>query len=127
MPGVVLISHMCPRGMEAIMFANLAGCHNLGYTASINLGAWMLESLQIQPAGVAGERHQFDNLWVASMVSTLLPLVLVVFVPWFIPNKLSTEPIFEDQDAISATGGSLLRQLTGWGSPPRGAPSLRRH
>merc|ERR1719482_217652 len=30
MPGVVILSHLCPKGMEAIMYALLAGCHNLG-------------------------------------------------------------------------------------------------
>ena len=33
------MSQLCPRGMEATMFALLAGCHNLGATISSNFGA----------------------------------------------------------------------------------------
>merc|ERR1719261_1717319 len=29
MPGVVILSQLCPKGMEATMYALLAGCHNL--------------------------------------------------------------------------------------------------
>jgi hypothetical protein len=118
MPGAVIISHMCPSGMEAIMYANLAGCHNLGYIASMNFGAWVLELIHVQPNGSRAERHQFDNLWIASLLSSVLPLLTVIFVPWFIPDKLSTEPIFDDGEEISANEGSLLRQWTGWGQPP---------
>jgi len=29
-PGVVLLSQLCPKGVEATMYALLAGCHNVG-------------------------------------------------------------------------------------------------
>merc|ERR1719378_2026013 len=29
MPSCVIMAHLCPKGMEAIMFALLASCHNL--------------------------------------------------------------------------------------------------
>ncbi len=45
MPGVVILSQLCPPGMEATMYALLAGCHNLGNSISANLGAYMLQLL----------------------------------------------------------------------------------
>jgi hypothetical protein len=38
MPGVVILSQLCPKGMEATMYALLAGCHNLGNTIASNCG-----------------------------------------------------------------------------------------
>eukprot|EP00959_Pyramimonas_sp_CCMP1952_P431962 9046278-Pyramimonas_sp.AAC.1 len=32
MPQVVILAKLCPKGMEATMYALLAGCHNLGFT-----------------------------------------------------------------------------------------------
>merc|ERR1719272_2441372 len=113
LPSAVLLSQLCPRGMEAIMYANLAACHNLGNTISNNLGALLLELMGVNPSGVGVESHQFDNLWLASLISTILPLLPVIIVPWFIPNKLNTEPILE-HGTISISDGSLLQQMMGW-------------
>jgi hypothetical protein len=111
MPSIVLMSQLCPTGMEAIMFANIAGCHNLGSTIAKNLGAVLLEEASVRPNGSPNEGSQFQNLWMVSMISSLLPLVPIVLVPWFIPNKLNTEPVFEDDD-FDANTGSLLQR---WG------------
>merc|ERR1719164_228452 len=73
MPGVVLLSQMCPKGMEATMYALLAGCHNLGNTLSEYMGAYVLELLEIKPSGADNESAQFDNLWIAAVIATVLP------------------------------------------------------
>merc|ERR1719258_752512 len=62
MPSTVIMSQLCPRGMEATMFALLAGCHNLGATISSNFGAVLLEWLAINPSGAKDESVQFQNL-----------------------------------------------------------------
>merc|ERR1719272_1877751 len=113
MPSVGLLSQLCPRGMEAIMYANLASCHNLGNTISNNFGALLLDVTDVKPRGVNLETHSFDNLWLASLLSTILPLLPVVIVPWMIPNKLNTEPIF-DEPTASINKGSLLQRWMGW-------------
>merc|ERR1712167_163613 len=51
MPGVVMLSQMCPKGMEATMYALLAGCHNLGNTIASNCGALVLQYLGCDPSG----------------------------------------------------------------------------
>merc|ERR1719393_830572 len=68
MPGVVILSQLCPKGMEATMYALLAGCHNLGNTIASNCGALALELLGCQPSGQPNESEQFKNLWIASCI-----------------------------------------------------------
>eukprot|EP00747_Dinoflagellata_sp_TGD_P148456 gnl/TRDRNA2_/TRDRNA2_176925_c0_seq1.p1 gnl/TRDRNA2_/TRDRNA2_176925_c0~~gnl/TRDRNA2_/TRDRNA2_176925_c0_seq1.p1 ORF type:complete len:606 (+),score=111.32 gnl/TRDRNA2_/TRDRNA2_176925_c0_seq1:132-1820(+) len=111
MPSVVLLSQLCPKGMEAIMYANLAGCANLGSTIAGSFGALLLQNLGVAPNGSIGESAQFNNLWVAALVASVLPLIPVITVPWFIPDKLNTEPIFERE--VRVNEGSLLRRYYG--------------
>merc|ERR1719326_1758242 len=75
MPGVVILSQLCPKGMEATMYALLAGCHNLGNTIASNCGALVLEWVGCQPSGADNESAQFTNLWLASLLATVLPAV----------------------------------------------------
>merc|ERR1740123_435572 len=112
MPGVVILSQLCPVGMEATMYALLAGCHNLGNTIASNCGAWVLQQLSCQPSGVPGESAQFEKLWLASLLSTVLPLLTVLLVPLMIPDARQTDKLLSDGDR-SATKGSLLRQWQG--------------
>jgi hypothetical protein len=112
MPGVVLLSQMCPKGMEATMYALLAGCHNLGNTLSEYLGAYILEILGVNPAGLDNEGAQFDNLWVASLIATILPTLTLVLIPYLIPDKLQTDKLL-DEDDRSATAGSLWNKWNG--------------
>ena len=78
MPGVIMMSQMCPKGMEATLYALLAGCHNMGGAISDYLGAFVLEYLECNPSGTSLETHKFDNLWKASFVATMLPAITVV-------------------------------------------------
>jgi len=107
MPQVVMMSYMCPQGMEATMFALLAGCHNLGISVAGNFGALMLHLLHCNPQGVANEGHQFENLWVASLVSTVLPLAVVLFLFKLIPDRQQDENLLTGN---SVTSGSLWQQ-----------------
>ena len=47
MPAVILISRMCPRGMEATVYAVLAGFSNFGQTMSRILGLMLTQSLGV--------------------------------------------------------------------------------
>jgi len=64
----------------------LAGCHNMGGTISDYLGAWVLESLGVTPKGEKGEGHTFDNLWIASLIATIAPWLVLATAPWLIPD-----------------------------------------
>jgi len=112
MPLVVILSFLCPKGMESTLYALLAGCHNFGSTVGSNCGAVLLEALGVSPSGAAGESEQFENLWAAAMVVSVLPLLSTALVFVLVPDASQSEMLVGD----SATEGSLLRQ---WISPPR--------
>eukprot|EP00747_Dinoflagellata_sp_TGD_P071260 gnl/TRDRNA2_/TRDRNA2_156952_c1_seq3.p1 gnl/TRDRNA2_/TRDRNA2_156952_c1~~gnl/TRDRNA2_/TRDRNA2_156952_c1_seq3.p1 ORF type:complete len:442 (-),score=58.84 gnl/TRDRNA2_/TRDRNA2_156952_c1_seq3:104-1354(-) len=113
MPSVVLLSQLCPRGMEAIMYANLAGCHNIGNTVAQNFTALLLKGFGVQPNGSANEGEQFRHMWCVSLVGTIMPLLPVILVPWFIPNKLNNERVFDRED-VQVNEGSLFRRWMGY-------------
>jgi len=110
MPQVVILSYMCPEGMEATMYALLAGCHNLGATVAGNCGALLLHLLECQPSGKANEGYQFENLWQASLISTVLPLAVILFLFQLIPEKPQDENLLRNN---SATDGSLWQRFRG--------------
>jgi folate/biopterin transporter len=108
MPQVVILSYLCPKGMEATMYALLAGCHNLGNTIASSMGALLLQQLKCEPSGQPGESEQFKNLWVAATVSTVLPLVAILVLYRLIPDARQNEQIVDA--ATDATTGSLWRR-----------------
>merc|ERR1719240_464519 len=112
MPGIVIMSQLCPKGMEATMYALLAGCHNLGNTISSNTGALLLEYLGCQPSGAPNESKQFEYLWVGSALSSALPLVTCALIPWLIPDARQTDKLLDNDDQ-DACAGSLLKKWTG--------------
>lgn len=110
MPQVVLLSRLCPKGMEATMYALLAGSHNLGMTIADNTGAMLLEAVNCVPNGVKEDAVQMENLWIASLVSGLMPLLCVILFYRLIPDLASNEEALASEGAESATSGSLLRR-----------------
>lgn len=112
MPGVVILSHLCPKGMEAIMYALLAGCHNLGNMVAASCGAYLLVLLDCRPNGSPNESKQFENLWIASLITTILPLVVVASLWWLIPDVKQNESLMDDSER-DATRGSFYRRIRG--------------
>ena len=108
LPSVILLSQMCPKDVEAIMYALLAGCSNLGSILAGNFGAAFMRWLGVTPAGRVNESAAFEKLWIASLISSALPTVAIVLIPFMIPNKKQTEVLIPSGNA--ATDGSLLRR-----------------
>eukprot|EP00391_Amoebophrya_sp_Ameob2_P012265 CAMPEP_0178996536 /NCGR_PEP_ID=MMETSP0795-20121207/8418_1 /TAXON_ID=88552 /ORGANISM="Amoebophrya sp., Strain Ameob2" /LENGTH=680 /DNA_ID=CAMNT_0020688927 /DNA_START=142 /DNA_END=2184 /DNA_ORIENTATION=- len=108
-PGVCMLSQMCPKNMEATLYALLAGCHNLGNSISDYFGAFVLESLGCTPAGRPDEGATFENLWFAALIGTTVPIVTLSLIPWMIPNARQTDTILSE-NPDSATAGSLYSQ-----------------
>ncbi|CAK9058697.1 unnamed protein product [Durusdinium trenchii] len=106
MPQVVLLAALAPRGMEATMLALLAGCHNLGATLGSNFGAVLLEILHVKPRGRSGDAQQFENLWMAAAISSVLLLLVALFLQYLLPDCRQTEKITE----TNPTENSLLRR-----------------
>merc|ERR1712048_856228 len=125
MPQVVIMSYLCPEGMEATMYALLAGSYNLGMAVSSNIGALLLDRLGCRPSGADKESAQFENLWLASAVATLLPLASVLALIRLVPDASQTEKLVgSDAGTDSATAGSLLRHWTSNDEPRDGASAF---
>jgi MFS family permease len=110
MPQVVILAYMCPKGMEATMYALLAGCHNLGGTIANTMGAFVLQRMNVRPSGMLAESAQFDNLWKVSTISTVLPLVAILVLWPLIPDARQNEQLV--CAAEDATKGSAWRKWT---------------
>lgn len=100
----IMMSSLCTKNIEAIVFAILAGSSNLGASLSQYTGAYVLSLLGVNPSGAIGESHQFDNLWVASLISTLLPLITMATIPFLIPDKYQTESLLEPEPTEEMEG-----------------------
>eukprot|EP00811_Abedinium_folium_P030726 NODE_4943_length_1828_cov_3.999412.p1 GENE.NODE_4943_length_1828_cov_3.999412~~NODE_4943_length_1828_cov_3.999412.p1 ORF type:complete len:509 (-),score=152.74 NODE_4943_length_1828_cov_3.999412:201-1727(-) len=112
-PGIVIIAQLCPKDMEAMMFALLAGSHNIGGTVGGNCGALLLKVMNIEPNGTAGDSEQFSNLWLASAITVILPLLTLLLVPCLIPDASQEENLISDNET-SATEGSLYKRWKEW-------------
>jgi len=50
----------------------------------------------------------FDNLWIAAVIQTLLPMITLFFLPYMIPNATQTEKLLGD-DATGCDGSWYRR------------------
>jgi hypothetical protein len=98
LPASVMMLTMCPPGVEAVMYSLLAGSSNLGGMLASYQGAFLLEMLNITPSGAVGETRAFDNLWLAALISNLIPLVPLISVFWLIPDAHQDQPILQESD-----------------------------
>jgi hypothetical protein len=111
MPMTTMMSQLCPRDMEATMFALLAGSRNLGASLAVYQGTYLLKLLNINPSGAPGESAQFENLWLASLIGSALSLVTVVCIPFLIPDRYQTEKLLDDDAAIEAARQRLAEEM----------------
>lgn len=109
MPHVIILSYLCPKGMEATMVALLGGVHQLGSTVAGHCSAYMLAELNIRPRTTAHESVQFDNLPTASLISTVFPFITLFLALWLVPDVKQGKRVTGITDA---TAGSLWKRLT---------------
>ncbi|KAG5506261.1 hypothetical protein JIQ42_07875 [Leishmania sp. Namibia] len=81
MPQIVLLSRLCPRGSESVVYALMAGFARLGRTTSSSIGAILMEyGLPVFKRQDDGSRCNFDNLplllFVCNMCTPLLAIPL---------------------------------------------------
>lgn len=82
-PLLVLAARLCPKGIEATMFALLASVMNIGLGVSEALGGWIAYMFDVHQAfeGVTANYTHVDKvLWIA-ILSSLLPLLLLKKLP----------------------------------------------
>ena len=83
LPLLVLATRVCPKGIEATMFAILASIMNIGLAVSDIGGAWLLNVFNVHQAmeGVAANYHGLDMvLWIA-ILSSFLPMPFIMKLP----------------------------------------------
>jgi len=80
---MVLTTRLCPKGIEATMFAILASVMNIGLALSDLGGAWLLHFFDVHQAigDAAANYSGLDKvLWIA-ILSSFLPMPLLRFLP----------------------------------------------
>lgn len=91
MPGVVLTSKLCPKHVEATIYAILAGYQNFGQQVARTGGVFLMEALDVVPerledGGTGG--CKFDGMPLLLLLShTLLPLLTVPMTFVLIPDS----------------------------------------
>lgn len=96
MPAVTLTSKLCPKGMEASVYALLASYQNLGSSVGRSLGVALIEVLGIKTPTKG--KCNFDNLPLAIFIAHfLLPLVVIPLVFVLIPDANMTEDLLTDE------------------------------
>lgn len=108
MPVLVLSARLCPKGVEATMFALLMSIWNLAGLLSHELGALLTQWLGVTESN-------FDRLWLLvtiTNVSTLLPLIFVKWLPAGdpqadLPEHSQPTELYQHSN-LSETGSSFL-------------------
>lgn len=101
----VIMLKVCPKGVAATSYALMAGCANLGSGLAQFQGAFLLDILSIKPMGLSGESAQFENLWIASLISIALSVIPILFIPWLVPegrpsDEDDVEVVEEEENTI---------------------------
>lgn len=105
MPAVVLTSKVCPKGMEASVYALLASYQNLGTNVSRTLGVALIDLLGIKTTVPCN----FANLPKAIFIAhVLLPLLVFPLVFVLIPDAKMTDDLLE-HDPEEDDGGEFRR------------------
>lgn len=101
MPAVVLTSKVCPPGVEATVYALLAGFSNFGSNVSRALGVALIKGFGIRTT-VPCDFTRLPQLLLLTHVA--LPLLTVPLVWFLIPDARMTDNLF-GEDAAAEGGG----------------------
>lgn len=111
LPFSVMMLQLCPPGLEASMYALLAGSSNLGSALSQYQGAFVLDALGIRPTGAPGESAQFQQMWIAVLLNTVLPLVPLLLLPVLIPDAAQTDSLLSEPTEPQWTEMREMREM----------------
>ncbi|KAG5485628.1 hypothetical protein LSCM4_06584 [Leishmania orientalis] len=103
MPLVVLMSRLCPRGSESVVYALMAGFANLGQSTASSLGAIIME--YGWPVYSNDDPCNHDNLPLLLFVTSVCTPMLVIPLSYLLPMAR----IIDDVDV----DGNVVRQKVG--------------
>ena len=131
MPAVILTSKLCPKGMEATVYALLAGFQNFGHAISRSVGVYFIEAFGIKTTAPC----DFSNLAYVIMVSHMvLPLLSIPLTFVLLPKERMTDKLDVDAELRCANAAAVCPEAVDrdsgvcilsffWFTPDR----LRRH
>lgn len=96
LPTLVLAARLCPRGVEAVLFATLMSINNGASTVGTEIGALLTKSLGVTETN-------FDNLAPLSFICNLTSLYPLFFITWLDGVGSVSEQEIEEEEAASAT------------------------
>lgn len=102
MPIAILLANVCPKGMTGTMNGLNASAIYIGESAAKCFGALLLQHLGCRPGGKPSESHEFDKLWIASVVSMVLSVVAGVGLIGLIPSARQ-DAVLSDVQASAGT------------------------
>ena len=109
MPVLVLSARLCPKGVEATLFALLMSIWNLSGLLSHELGAVLTSWLGVT-------QSNFDKLWLLVIItnlSTLLPLPFLGWLPASDPQQEQYSNDFAPSEApVHSSGGTIESNIT---------------
>lgn len=110
-PGMMLMSQVCPSNMQSTVLALLVSCYSAGMQLASCIDAQILDWFQVRPTGALNEGVQFQNLWKAQLTCTALQAVGLILIPMLIPSEGHSETSLLKRNQSCATTGSLLSRL----------------
>eukprot|EP00667_Euglena_gracilis_P004235 EG_transcript_4254 len=102
MPGGILISKVCPHGLEATVFALFTGFANFGRLIAGYLGAYALTLVGMDHIG-KGAEDDFSNAWKACVLSLMSAPIALLLLPLLIPDALITDELERVPSNLSET------------------------
>ncbi|KAK7201039.1 putative pteridine transporter [Novymonas esmeraldas] len=96
MPMIVLISRLCPRGSESMVFAIMSGFRSIGQTTAAQIGTVIIEYGWTVPA------CDFTNLPMILLVCRILCPLLVIPLVFLVPNARICDDLDIDGDIVRA-------------------------
>lgn len=104
MPAVMLTANLCPHGLEATMYAVLAGFSNFGSIFSGTLGSVLSKYFNIKTKD--GD-CDFTNLAPLVILShCILPLLAIPLTYYLVPNQIVSEKLKNDYDGGDESNSS---------------------
>ena len=124
MPMVVLISRICPRGSESMIYALVAGFANMGQSMSSTIGSILLEKAWPIVTKGAG-KCDFHNLPILLVVGHLcLPLLIIPLSFLLLPRARICDDIDVDGHAVKKESGRCVdeKEVSSSTDEPHGEP-----
>jgi hypothetical protein len=92
-PASLLLSRVCPVGLESTVYAFLAGISNLAWSGSVLGGGLVMDMLSIQGTVPCSFSHLTEAVIICHVVLPLLFSLLVIYL--YIPQVGQDEPLLE--------------------------------